>query len=37
MVLEHPYKVETGDIILGMKFIFLINCKKASKEMNSEG
>lgn len=34
---EHPYKIETRDIILGMKFILLIHCRKASKEKNSEG
>lgn len=37
MGLEQPYKVETPDITLGMKFILLIYCQKASKNKNNEG
>lgn len=34
---EHPYKIESRNVILGIKFILLINYKKAFKEKNSEG
>lgn len=37
MGLEQPHKVETPDITLGMKFILLIYCQKASKKKNNEG
>lgn len=36
MVVENLYEVELGDIILGMKFILLIYCRKAPTETSSE-